>query len=247
MLSNLSLDRPTRELGRIAGLLYLIVAISGGFAQIVRLNVIETDDAAATAANVLDGEWLFRLGFSSDVVAFSTEVVLGLVVYALFRPINAPLALLAAFLRLAQAAVLGINMLNQFVVLLLLDGGEYLGVFDPAQLDALVLLFLEAHAVGYFIGLVFFGLHNIVLGYLVLKSGYLPRVLGIVLMVIVSTGYLADSFGNFLFSGYPSSLSVVFITPAALAEFAVIFWLLAKGVATGQRDTTALAPAPMAP
>jgi hypothetical protein len=237
---------PLKKLGRIAGLLYLIVAVSGGFAQIVRSSVIESGDAAATAANVLDAEWLFRLGFSSDVVAFSTEVVLGLVVYALFRSVSAPLALLAAFLRLAQAAVLGINMLNQFVVVLLLDGGDYLAVFDTTQLHALVLLFLEAHEVGYFIGLVFFGLHNVVLGYLVITSGYLPRVLGLLLMVVVSTGYLADSFGHFLFADYPSVLSVVFITPAALAEFAVIVWLLAKGAAAQQRATPAPVPAPVA-
>jgi hypothetical protein len=238
---------PLKKLGRVAGLLYLIVAVTGGFAQIVRTNVVESGDAAATAENVLDAEWLFRLGFSSDIVAFSTEVVLGLVVYVLFRPVSASLALLAAFLRLAQAAVLGINMLNQFVVLLLLDGGDYLAPFDVTQVHALVLLFLEAHEVGYFIGLVFFGLHNIVLGYLVIKSGYLPRVLGILLMVVVSAGYLVDSFGHFLFADYPSSLSVVVIAPAALAEFAVIIWLLVKGVAIQQRDTTASTPALVLP
>jgi hypothetical protein len=239
-ISTLSL----RTVARIAGLLYLIVAVAGGFAQIVRTIVLDSGDAAATAANVLDREWLYRLGFSSDVVAFSAEVVLALVVFVLLRSVNASLALLAAFLRLAQAATLGINLLNQFMVLLLLSGEDYLNVFDGAQLQALAQLFLEAHAIGYFIGLVFFGLHNIVLGYLVIKSGFLPKVLGILLMVVVSTGYTVDSFGNFLFEGYPSILSVIVIAPAALVEFAFIIWLLVKGVST---DRALDAPATASP
>lgn len=238
---------PLRKLGRLAGLLYLIVAIGGGFAQIVRVRAVESGDAAATVANVQDAGWLFRLGFSGDIVAFSAEVILALVVFALLRSISTPLALMAAFLRLAQAAVLGINMLNQFMVLLLLDGGDYLSVFSTEQLNALVLLFLNAHEVGYFIGLVFFGIHNIVLGYLIIKSGFLPRILGILLMVVVSSGYLIDSFGHFLFADYPSVLSTIVITPAALVEFAFIIWLLVKGASAEERRSPAPAPAPVSP
>lgn len=232
-----------RSLARIAGLLYLIVAISGGFAQIVRTSVVDSGDAASTAENVLAAEGLFRLGFTSDVLAFSTEVALGLVMFALFRSVSMPLALLAAFFRLAQAAVLGINMLNQFIVLLLLSGQGYLAVFDRGQLDALVLLFLEAHSYGYFIGLVFFGLHNIVLGYLVIQSNLFPRILGLLLMLVVSSGYLIDSFGNFLVNDYPGILSVVAITPAALVEFVFIFWLLLKGTSVSTRPAPAAVPA----
>lgn len=239
-ISNISLKR----LGRIAGILYLIVAVCGGFAQIVRTNAVEQSDAAATAANVLDAGWLFRLGFSSDIIAFSTEVILGVVVFIIFRPISEPLALLAALLRLAQATVLAINMLNQFAAMLVLNSESGLEAFDQSQIDALALFFLNAHEVGYFIGLVFFGLHNVVLGYLIIQSGYLPRVLGALLMLVVSLGYLIDSFGHFLFADYPSWLSVVVIAPAALSEFAVIFWLLAKGISDPQRSKKPETPSP---
>lgn len=217
-------------LARIAGLIYLIVAITGGFAQIVRTQMMVSGDAAATAANVLDAEWLFRLGFSSDLIAFSAEVVLAVVVFTLFRPVSTPLALLAALFRLGQAAVLAINMLMQFFVILLLNGDRSLGAFNAEQINALAQLFLEAHSYGYFIGLVFFGLHNIVLGYLVVKSGHFPRILGYLLVLVVSGGYLIDSFGNFLVADYPGIMSVIAVTPDALVEFAFIGWLLVKGM-----------------
>jgi hypothetical protein len=125
------------------------------------------------------------------------------------------------------------------VVLLLLSGEGYLAGLTQPQLESLASFFLHAHGYGYFIGLVFFGLHNIVLGYLVYKSTFLPSVLGILLMLVVSTGYMADSFGNFLFADYPSFLSVVFIAPAALVEFIFIFWLLIRGISTADPDSAA--------
>lgn len=242
MRRNLTTMTPC-TLARSAGLIYLIVAITGGFAQIVRTQMMVAGDAAATAANVLDAGWLFRLGFSSDLIAFSAEVVLAVVVFALFRPVSTPLALLAALFRMGQATVLAINMLMQFFVILLLNGDRSLGAFNTAQTNALAQLFLEAHSYGYFIGLVFFGLHNIVLGYLVVKSGYFPRILGYLLMLVVSGGYLIDSFGNFLVADYPGIISVIAVTPAALAELAFIGWLLVKGK---RRDTQQVPLAPAA-
>ncbi len=229
-------------LARIAGVIYLIVAITGSFAQIVRTQMMVAGDATATAENVLKAEGLFRLGFSSDLVAFSAEVVLAVVVFTIFRPVSAPLAMLAALFRLGQAAVLAINMLMQFFVILLLNGDRSLAAFEPAQVNALAQLFLEAHSYGYFIGLVFFGLHNIVLGYLVITSGFFPKVLGYFLMLVVSGGYLIDSFGNFLFADYPGIMSAIVITPAALVEFAFIVWLIVKGMRHQERDA-ALVPA----
>jgi hypothetical protein len=183
-------DKKSRILttARIAGLLYLVVAICGGFAEFVRTSLIESGDATATARNILDNEWLFRVSFASDLVAFSADVALALLLYALLRPVNATLALLAAFFRLAQGAVLGINLLNQFFALLVLSGESYLDVFEPSQLDALALLFLEAHGYGYLIGLVFFALSNLVLGYLVLKSRFLPWILGVGHLTLVASG-----------------------------------------------------------
>lgn len=213
---------------RTAGLLYLVVIVFAGFAQVVRLSLIESGDAAATAENIEDARLLFRLSFAGDVVAFSADVALALALYVLLKPVNTTLSLLAAFFRLAQAAVLAINTLNQFVVLLLLGGDDYLKAFDPAQIHALALLLLDAHAYGYLIGLVFFGFSNLILGYLVLKSGYLPRILGVGLMILVTLGYLLDSFTQFMGSD-SDALSMVFIAPAAITELAFCVWLLARG------------------
>lgn len=214
---------------RVAGILYLIVAVCGGFAQIVRTSVVESGDAAATAQNILDSEFLFRVGFSSDIIAFTAEIALAVVFYALFRPVNKTLAMVAAGFRLGQAVTLAANMLNQFMALLLLQGDEYLGVFAPDQVDALVLLSMNAHEVGYFVGLVFFGISTFFLGYLVLKSGAFPAIFGVLLMVLVPAGYVLDSFTSFLIEDKDDVISVVLITPAAITEIAFTLWLLVKG------------------
>jgi hypothetical protein len=214
---------------RVAGILYLIVAVCGGFAEIVRTSLVESGDAEATAANILDSEFLFRLSFSSDVIAFTTEIALAIVLYSLFKPVNETLALVAAAFRLAQAAAAGINLVSQFAALLLLNGSDYLGVFDRGQVDALVLLSLDAHEIGYLIALVFFGLSTFFLGYLVWKSGYFPAVLGILLMILVPIGYVLDSFTTFLIEDKDEIISVVLVTPAAITELVFVAWLLVKG------------------
>jgi hypothetical protein len=119
---------------------------------------------------------LFRAGIANDAVVFLLEI---------------------AFARLAMTVVQGVNLLNYFLVLLLLGGAGYLTVFEPDQLDALVLLFLDAHERVAFIWGLFLGLHLLLLGYLVYKSGYIPRITG-VLLVVAALCYLTQSFGNIL-------------------------------------------------
>lgn len=232
-----ALTRP--GLPRIVGLLYLLIAVAGGFAQIVRSSMIERGDAAATAANILVAERLYRFGLSSDLVVFATEAVLALVVYAWLRPVNANLALLAAFLRLVQAAVLSINMLNQFAALLVLRAGGGASGLDDAQAHAMAQLLLDTHRYGYLIGLIFFGLQNIVLGYLLITSGFAPRIIGILLMTVVSMGYLVDSFGQFLVPDFPGVISVVALTPAVISEITFIAWLLIKGASVSRLSAPA--------
>jgi hypothetical protein len=133
---------------------------------------------------------------------------------------------------LAQATTLGINLLNLFFVLQLLNGADYLAVLDAGQVHALVLLFLNAHSTGYAIGLVFFGFSILVLGYLIFRSGYIPRVLGI-LLVLASFGYLVDSFAHVLlpnYADYAAVFTMVVFTPAFIAELSLALWLLLKGV-----------------
>jgi hypothetical protein len=224
---------------RVAGLLYLIIIVAGIFAfAFVRDSLVVQGDATATADKITASESLFRVGIASDLVMIISDVALALVLYALLKPVSNNLALLAAFFRLTQAAILGINLLNLFLALAFAKGADYLSALASGQLDALTLQFIEAHAIGYAIGLVFFGVSLFILGYLVFKSGYLPRVLG-VLLIVASSVYLVDSFANVLMPNYEEYAelfgSVVFGV-ALFVELAFALWLLVKGVKEQQPE-----------
>ena len=215
---------------RVAGVLILIILVVGPFSLIyVPSTLIVPGDATATADNIRASEWLFRLGIVSQSVVFLTEIVLTVLLYVLLRPVSRTLSLVAAFARLAMAVIQGINLLPYFIALLLLSGAGYLTAFEPDQLDALVLLFLNAHRYGDYIWQVFFGLHLFVLGYLIFKSGYFPRILG-VLVIVGSLGYLTDSFGNFLYPNYDEIFGWVVGVTAVIGELPFFLWLLIKGV-----------------
>jgi hypothetical protein len=174
---------------RLAGLLYLAIFILAPFAEFaVREGMIVAGDPAATATNIRADEGLFRAGFAADVAVFVIEVAQAALLYVLLRPVSRPLALVVAFARLAMAAILGMNLLNQFTALQILTGAGYLSVFDAAQVQALALLYLDAQSFGYDIGLAFFALHLFALGVVVFKSGFLPRWLGL-LIVVAAVGY----------------------------------------------------------
>ena len=169
---------------RVAGFLYLIVFVAALFGPIfVRSNLIVPGDAATTANNIMASESLFRAGIFSYLVIFLTEIVLSVVLYVLLKPVSKTLALVMMVFRLAMTTIHGINLLNQFFALLLLSGAGYLTVFGTDQLHALVLLFLDAHEYGWSIGIVFFSVHVFLLGYLVFKSGFIPRILGVLLIL----------------------------------------------------------------
>ena len=132
----------------------------------------------------------------------------------------------------------GVNLLTSFIVLLLLSGATYLTVFAPNQLHALVMLFLDAYTYGFTIGVVFLALHAFILGYLIFKSGYFPKILG-VLFIIAAFGYLIDSFSHALFANYKTG-AVYLAIPIAIAEIAFPLWLLFKGVNAEQWEKRAL-------
>ena len=153
-----------------------------------------------------------------------------ILLYVLLKPVNKTLSLMAASFRLlAHPAIASINLLNHFAALLLLGGDGYLTVFEPYQLHALAMHFLNMHAYGYLIAGAFFGLHCLLLGILLYKSQYFPAILG-VLLVIASFGYLSESFGNFLFPGNEQILAWIVAVPAVLGEISLCLWLLIKGV-----------------
>lgn len=222
-----------RKIARIAGILYLIIIVCAGFSEgYVRSSLIVPGDAAATANNIMSSEWLFRVGFISDLIAFLSDAAVAILFYILLKPVSKTLSLIAASFRLlAHPAIAGINLLNHFAALQLLSGANYLKVFEPEQLHALVLFFLEAHTNGYLIAGAFFGIHLLVLGYLLFRSNLFPGILG-VLLVFASLGYLIESFGTFLFPNHEALFSWVVAIPAAIGELSLTFWLLLKGVKT---------------
>ena len=227
------IDRSPRQVARIAGVLYLVIIIAGIWAFFfVRSSLIVPGDAAATANEVLASEGLFRASIAADLVMIMSDVALALAFYALFRPVNRALSLLAAFFRLAPAANLGLNVLNLFFGLQLLHGAGHATAFSADQLHDLALFFFNAHGVGYTISLVFFGFSLLTLGYLIFRSGYMPKILGL-LLIIAALGYLVDGFANVLlihYADYADLLGAVVFGPALVAELAVALWLLIKGV-----------------
>ena len=216
---------------RTAGILYLIIIICAGFSEgYVRSSLIVPGDAAATAGNIMASEWLFRVGFVSDLIAFICDLAVAILFYVLLKPVSKTLSLIAAALRLlAHPAIASINLLNHFSVLFLLSGADYLTAFETDQLHALVLLLLSAHKYGYLIGGAFFGVHCFILGYLFVKSDLFPKTLGIML-AIAAAGYLTESFGNFLFPEYEDIFIWIVAVPAVIAELSLCLWLLVKGV-----------------
>lgn len=232
-----------RTYARVAGILYLIIIASGIFAQFfVRGSLVIPGDAAATAAAITASEPLFRLGIAGDLVMIAADVTLALVFFVLFRPVSTGLSLLAAFLRLTQAAILGFNLLNLFFALQLLGGAGYLSVLGTDQLYAQALFYLEGHAIGYSLGLVFFGLNCLVLGYLIVKSGYVPKLLGF-LLLFAGAGYLADSFASFLLPNYADFADIfamIVFLPAIVGELSLALWLLVKGVDSRRWHATAV-------
>src|SRR5918912_1739923 len=248
-------DMPDHAMGtspqvyaRIAGVIWVIVAIMAPFAEFfVRQRLIVPGNVSATADNIVASQFLFRAGFASDLIVFVIEVALAAVLYMLFRPVSRTLALVMSFARLAMVTVLGLNLLNMLTALQPLTSVEYAAAFEKGQLQAMAFVFLNAQSSGYALGMVFFGLHLGVLGYLVYQSGFLPRILGI-LMVVSALGYLADSFTGFLVPQYSDSLAMVVVVTALIGELPLTLWLLVKGVNVERwRERVLISPTPVRP
>lgn len=215
---------------RIAGVLYLIITVAAIFAHmVIPGQLIVPGDAAATAVNITNSESLFRFGLvGGELIVLLSEIVLSVVLYVLLKPVNKTLSLVAAVSRLAMTTIHGFNLLNYYFVLQLLNGADFLTAFNPEQVNALVTLFLDAHSIGFTIGIAFLVPHVLILGYLIFKSGYFPKVLG-VLFIAAGIGYLVDAFGLLLVSSYTTTPGLIAMVIAA-AEIAFPIWLLVKGV-----------------
>lgn len=216
-------------MARIAGLVYLVVGLGAAFAELFVRGKLVRGDAAATATNILAHESLFRLGGSADLVNVAGDTVLALLFYELLKPVSRRLALLAAFFRLMHVAILATATVHHFAVLVYLRGVQDVSAFTTAQVQAQMLTSLRLHALGYNTCLVFFGFTCVLLGYLIARSTFLPRILG-VLMAIAGLGYLTNSFVHFLAPAYGSAVFRYVMAPAGVGELLLILWLVVFGV-----------------
>ena len=229
-----------RLLARVSGFLYLLIIIGGLFSLLyVPSTLIMPGDAGATASNIVASESLFRLGMVSSLLVLLCDAGVAVLFYVLFLPVSRTISLAAAVFRLIHTGVYAVSLLNYVFALSLLSGTTYSTAFEPSQLQALALLFLDAFDTGYLIAQVFFALSVLFLGYLVYESGYFPGIVGTVLGVLLMLScfaYLTESVTAFLFPAYEELVSTVVFIPA-VAEISLAVWLLVKGVTVRQRTT----------
>jgi len=219
---------PTDKAARVAGAVYLSMVLTAPFSLIyVPSKLIVRGNATATADNILAHESMFRLSIMGDLVGQVIFICLAIALYRLLRDVNKTWAWLMVSFVLVSAAVGFLNALNNIAALILFRGGEFLTVFDRAQREALGMLFIRLHNQGQFIDEIFWGLWLFPFGLLVFRSGFLPRILGVWLM-INCFGYLVLSVTALFFPFY-YDVAFRFAQPVLFGELAIMLWLLIKG------------------
>ena len=230
-----------RQAARIAGVGYVLIFFLAIFANFVVVEgLIESDDAVATAQNITDSEGLFRAGMVAFMIVFILDVVIAWALFVFFQPLSRELSLLSAWFRLIHAVLLGVALVFAYAAIQLLSGAGYLTTFDGDQLGSQALVMLEAFNYTWLVGLAAFGVHLLVLGYLVLRSGEVTRWLGYVLMV-AGLAYIADTLANTLLSSYDDLedlFLVIVAVPSVIGELWLGLWLLLRGGARGQEVAT---------
>jgi hypothetical protein len=219
-----------RQLARMAGALYLINIVGGAFAiSIVPAMLLVAGNAAATAHNIQTHELLYRSGLVAHILVTVTNVPLALIFYELFKVVNRRLALLDVFFILVATAIEAAGLVNQFAPLVLLGSGPYTSALPAAQLQALAYMPWNLSSIDYNVHTVFFGFDIICTAYLVLRSTFLPRAIG-VLLAIDGLAYLVYSFTAFLAPGFAAQLVPWIQFPALIGEGSLCLWLLVVGV-----------------
>jgi uncharacterized protein DUF4386 len=218
----------TKKTARIAGLLYLVNGVTGFFGIIyVPSRLIASGNAAATANNILASERLFRLGIVSELICAGEFVFLLWVLYRLLGAVNKTYAALMVILGLVFVPIMFVNTLSEIAALKLLRDADLVSTFGKSQLEAMAMLFLDLHRYGYVVGWML-GLWLFPFGLLVYRSGFLPRILG-VLLIAAGFGYLANGLTPLLLPNYEDVVGRIANIPLTLGEPAIILWLLVMG------------------
>lgn len=214
---------------KIGGALYLLIFITGFYAVFVRSSLIVPGGFAATAQNIMTSQFRWRMGLGADMIMQVLDIPVMLILFLLLRPVNKKLALLALLFNLIQTATLVVNKINLVKVLLMLGSGNYLKAFGPSQLYAHVYFAIQSFNYGFGIGLIFFGFACLVYGYLIFKSGFLPRIIGI-LMQIAGLCYLTNSFALLIAPEFEKIIFPGIMAPIVIGELSLCLWLIIKGV-----------------
>ena len=225
-----SFERSPQFYARLCGVLYLAIILLGLFGELfVRGTLVVSGDAAATAENIAHSQFLWRAGIAGDLLMHVFDVPVIWIMYLLLRPVSKSLALLATMFNLVQTAVLAANKITLLFPLFLLGDLGYLKAFSAIELQGLSYLAIKAHGYGFGIGLIFFGFACVVRGYLIFKSGFLPKILGLLLQ-IAGFCYLINSFALLLAPSFADLLFPGILLPALVGELSLCLWLIVRGV-----------------
>lgn len=218
------------KLARIAGILYLLIVIFGLIAQIfVRDNLVDYGNATVTAKNIIASESWYRFGFISELLMLVCDVGVATILYILLKDTSKNLSLLSFAFRLTSIVILSVTALSHYAALSFLNSRAYMDVFSAAQLDAFALFSIKMHGVGYNICLLFFGIHLLVLGYLVYLADIFPKYLGI-LLFIGGICYISNSIVWFQFPDLVKYIYPAIMIPSAIGEWIFCIWLIVKGI-----------------
>lgn len=225
------IDQTQLKAVRAAAFLYLLLIMSAPIGLMyVPSKLIVPGDATATADHIRAAEWLFRVGIGSELFHQVVALFLVLALYRLFKPVNEQLAKLVVILgALVSVPIMFINVLNEIAALILVNGTDFLPAFSKSQLNALALLFLRMHEQGIVIVSVFWGLWLFPYGILVIRSGFIPRLLGI-LLFIAGTALLASSFTSIILPQYEALFGQIAMVLDIVGEFPIIFWFFIRAL-----------------
>ena len=214
--------------GRSAGILYLLMLIIGGFNLVYTSSYFVPGDPAATARKIVAAELTYRLGIVSDIAGSILFLFLVLSLYALFKDVDKQQAMLMVILVSIAVAFSLVNLINQIAPLILLSGADFLTAFTKPQLDALALVFLKLRSGGFEVVAAFWGLWLLPFGILVIRSRFVPTILG-VLLIAASFAALAHSFGFLVLPAYKHVIAPITVPIDAIGELSIAIWLLVKG------------------
>ena len=238
-MTNHSVETSPQVYARIGGLLYLIIIVLGIFGEaFIRGRIIVPDDATATAANIRSMESLWRLAIGAELILLLCAVTTTWIFLVLLRPVSADLAWLATFFNLISIALEAGIQLNLLAVLFPLGNEAYLKAFTPEQLSTIAYLPLRLHGYGFGLSLIFFGCFCLVVGYLIFRSKFFPKTLGI-LFQIAGLCYLTNSFALLVVPDFADRIFPAILVPAFVGELSLALWLSVKGVDAAKLDEKA--------